>query len=214
MEKTNIFKTLTTIVIVTFTSIFITGCIPTTPSGNPTPSNQFDIYITHTNNYGESKKIIIIDGDSIKFRLSYGWGNWVSGKQFLINTTGTSSTFEILTKNSFIDSSYYITTVSANFNIPNDIDNSYSWITQNPIKPEWYEYNNFNFSFYFHTEGGAGPLNGIPLFSGFQSNGDSYIILRKLKGSSYQYYWIKINNSNALTILIGKYQLNSIITGQ
>jgi hypothetical protein len=195
-------------------SLLTTSCIPTTPGGNPTPSNQFDINITYTLNYGENKKIIVVDGDSIKFRLTYGYGNWVVGKQFSINTKGLNSTFEILTNNNFTNNNNHITTFAANFNVPNDIDTSYSWKTQNPISAEWNEYDNFNFSFYFQAvDGGLNPIP-IPQFSGFPSNNDRYIILRKLKGYSYQYYWIKLKNANGLTLQNGRYQMDSITTGQ
>jgi hypothetical protein len=41
MKNITILKALTAITAIIFTSLFITSCIPTTPTGNPTPSNQF-----------------------------------------------------------------------------------------------------------------------------------------------------------------------------
>ena len=56
--------------------------------------------------------------------------------------------------------------------------------------------------------------------NGLFKNTDQYIVFRKLKGAQYQYYWLKVRNneqpggSNTIQILNGKYQLNSITTGQ
>jgi hypothetical protein len=56
MKKTTILKVLTTIVVIAFTSLFITSCIPTTPTGgNPTPTPQTDTSVI----YKLENKIII-----------------------------------------------------------------------------------------------------------------------------------------------------------
>ncbi len=58
-------------------------------------------------------------------------------------------------------------------------------------------------------------------FNGLQRNTDEYVVLRKLIGTQYRYYWIKarVNNITVgsdlleVKVLNGKYQMNSIVTG-
>jgi hypothetical protein len=216
MKKINIFKALTILTAVIFTSIFITGCIPTTPTGNPTPSNQFDInisdeHITTLNNIPGQETVVkkvLVDGDSIEFSLTmYSFqlcGDCLEKLQ--IKFENSTSNYDVLVLNT-ADSMYTITTVATSVTIPNNIDTSYHWETLS---------NNI------YTRSAA-TLYGSPFFQDLSNYGtnDRYLVFRKLKGSNYQYYWIKLkypigaNYINGyLTILTGKYQLNSIITGQ
>lgn len=61
-----------------------------------------------------------------------------------------------------------------------------------------------------------------PYWDKIPANQDRFIVFRILKGSEYQYIWVrvKLNNSilitgiSILTVYNGKYQMNNIVTGQ
>ena len=74
-----------------------------------------------------------------------------------------------------------------------------------------------NASYYWQSSGSwlAAPQMGIPIFTSVSTTEDKYLVFRKQKGTSYLYFWVKVKyDSNGLNILNGKYQMDSIMTGQ
>ena len=234
MKKTNIFKALTAITAVLFTSIFITGCIPTTPGGNPTPSNQFDIYISDVGinisdpnpNMWYKSKTIIIDGDSIKFELRVG-SQWAPTETFAIRSKTSSGVFQFLTTNQSLGGSNTVDILAdfpLNISIPSSLSNNYNWTNSKLYSDNniggYIDPNAFISGYEFF---GASVASMFPLFN-IAKNEDRFFVFRKAKGSDFQYYWVKVKytpniagqnaGGYAFNVLTGKYQLNSIITGQ
>lgn len=102
-------------------------------------------------------------------------------------------------------------------------------INDDYILNQWIPFTNFDNHYYssysklyqFNFDGYQYLIQGMP------RNKTQYIVLRKLKGMQYQYYWIKVRNTDSalsvvtgydckinIQILNGKYQLNNITTGQ
>jgi hypothetical protein len=120
-------KTIFFAITVVLLSLLTTSCIPTTPGGNPTPGNQFDINIsdenitsTGTTPGGDiiSKKILV-DDDSIEFSLKRSsaimCGNCM--ETFKIVFKNTTTNYESLVLNN-TDSTYNITIVACLLTIP------------------------------------------------------------------------------------------------
>ena len=203
-------KTIFFAITVVLLSLLTTSCIPTTPGGNPTPGNQFDINISDENTTSTGttpggdiiSKKILVDDDSIEFSLKRSsaimCGNCMETVKIVFKNTTTN--YESLVLNN-TDSTYNITTVAAGVTIPNGLDSTYHWVI-------------LNSNVYTRN---ASTIVLTPKFSDLSNYGtdDRYLIFRKLKGANYQYYWIKLKYPNYyfLHVLNGKYQLNSITTG-
>lgn len=150
----------------------------------------------------------MVDGDSIEFSLTKYSANLCGDctEKLQIKFENATTNYESLVLNT-ADPINVITTVATGVAVPTNIDTTYHWETLT---------NNI-YSRY------ASTIVGRTIFSDLSNFGtdDRYLIFRKLKGSNYQYYWIKLKYPSGtssfngyLTILVGKYQLNSIITGQ
>ena len=67
---------------------------------------------------------------------------------------------------------------------------------------------------------GRSYIQGYPTFNtNIPFNTDKYIVLKKPKLAGNQYYWIKFRRTGVLgnetmEAINGKYQMNSIVTGQ
>ena len=77
------------------------------------------------------------------------------------------------------------------------------------------QYANFNKLYSLLSLGTGFLSSGKPFWDKIPVNQDRFIVFRILKENTYQYYWVKVKLSNAiLTIYNGKYQMDSITTGQ
>jgi len=227
MKTTKIILLLATVLLL---GLLATSCIPTTPTGgNPEPTlvNQFNINITdqslaydeqyiHPSN-AAIRKYLSIDGDSIKFKIIRS-NYWVPRQDFTISFKNANLNVQFLTIiNPTEPTNTYkiLKPVLANVNIPFGIasDTTLTWSNQyyligNPNNIYYYDSDGFNTGYESSDISNRG-YHGITV-------GDvRYIIFRKLKGSDYQYYWVKLQyNANNFSVLYGNYQLGNITTGQ
>lgn len=219
-KTTKIILALATVVLL---SLFVTSCIPNTPSGNPTPSNTFNVNLA-TEVGGTVDTIIVVDGDSLSFQFFTSLSNEDFTRNLIISTN--HSNFEILNTKEY---PYNLNT--------SQYDNTQTPVNSNTINGgvlinDVYTANTWT-PFFYVIQGFAKPyisistlditLSGWGLPSGYtygmKKDIDQYIVLRKLKGTQHQYYWIKIRQDNSgaslgFKVLNGKYQMNSITTGQ
>ena len=208
--------TIKTMLLAAIVLVMAQSCIPTTPvGGNPTPidtsGNTFRVNISSytISPFGTNSqnKTLSLDGDALLFsttaNIVFAGG---STHDFYINP-GSPNSYEYLANTQYYS---YATPIEANVRInQNDLDGINKWITLNTT----------NNQIYF----GAGTIlpynileNIIPLST------NRYIVFRKTKASGYQYCWVKIKyekdsnitNKYTLSVLDGKYQMDSIITGQ
>lgn len=188
------------------------GCIPTVPGGNPTPLNGFDINIssnTSTSAIGNSQtKTLYINGDSLVFSTSVIVGLLGGASHNFIVKPMSSDVYEYMANTQY---SPYATPIAANIHInQNDLDTINKWVSINETNNE----------VYFGEGTILWPLNILQ--DVMPVNSERYVVFRKLKSTGYQYYWIKMKYTDelnlhlkyTLSILNGKYQMNSIVTGQ
>ncbi len=226
MKTTKIIFFATTAILLSFLT---TSCIPTTPvGGNPTLSNQFDINISdlglaydemynHPANVSV-KKYIAVDGDSIKFKIIRSI-YMLPRQDFFITFKNPNAGFQFLTE---IDSSNPTNTykelrpIAAGINIPSQISSDTTLVWTNQYATQTIPYNNTSYydadGFYFGHE--DSDINNRGHHS--INVGDiKYIVFRKPVGNNYQYYWVKLQyNLTDFSVLNGRYQMNSITTGQ
>lgn len=111
-----------------------------------------------------------------------------------------------------------------NINVPSSLDSNYNWTNSKLYSDNdngGYIDPNAYISGYEFFGSSIAPL--FRLFS-IAIDEDRFFVFRKIKGSAYQYYWVKVKytpniagqngGGYAFNVLTGKYQLNSIITGQ
>lgn len=192
-------------------SIFSTSCIPTVV----TPTNTFNVNLV-AGLSSNTDTSIIIDGDTLNFRIQSS-PFYFTLNNFLFISTNTAN-FEILNvKKHFHDNTtnqFDTTTALADINTLNyciTINNTYSTHPWSPFIFSSNTYQNYCV-LYQTTDGFPNGANGLI------ANTNEYIVLRKLKNTQYQYYWIKarmevVTNVITFKILNGKYKMNSIITG-
>ena len=195
------------------------GCTPSTPLLNPITTNTFDVnLILPQNDLTYMDTSLVVDGDTLSFDI-HPVSLFVITYYLLISTH--SSNFEILNVKKYFYNNYWnvydsthsqldVNTLSAGITI----DNNY---TTNPWQ-SFAPFNNTNASLsilHEDSDGFSAVTNGLRI------NTDEFFVLRKLIGTKYQYYWIRARvdgdyNTSKYSpkILDGKYQLNSIITGQ
>jgi hypothetical protein len=212
--------------IILLLSVFVTSCIPNTPGGNPTPTNTFNVNLS--NQLSQADTIIVVDGDSLAFQLlTYSFFGTTT---FLILSTNNPN-FEILNTKEYpynLNTNQYDSTQTPDNGV-NTIDggilinDSY---TANPWLPFITSpYQSIELLPYLSVSTLDLSMSDRPSWFWYfmKKNIDQYIVLRKLEGSQYQYYWIKIRNviihnattyQNYVKIFNGKYQFNSITTGQ
>ncbi|MCC6583935.1 MAG: hypothetical protein IT271_09550 [Chitinophagales bacterium] len=221
MKSTKIIFTSATVLLL---SLFATSCIPTTPvGGNPTPSNTFNVNLA-TEVGGTVDTIIVVDGDSLSFQFFTGLFNEDFTRNLIISTNHPN--FEILNTKEYpynLNTNQYDNTQTpVDANTINEgilINDAY---TANPWLPFIYVVSGFAKP-YINAATLDISLSGWGLPSGYtygmKKNTDQYIVLRKLKNSQHQYYWIRVRQDNngpypGFKVLNGKYQMNSITTGQ
>ena len=193
------------------------GCIPTTPvGGNPTPTNTFGVYFsdegvtTSLSKY----KLVVTGDDSIYFTFNYGSSGWLATEELNIYFQSSSgSVTEYLTDTTLAN----IPTLKNGILVNNNMDNTYyTWVSTSMVSLAS-PYSNFNQN--FHTLGtppwSVSPFLRMPVLQ------DRYFVFRRLKGTNYNYYWIKVNatlgngpGNFVITFSNGRCQMDSIITGQ
>ncbi len=219
--KTKLLK-LTMLAIVVLT--FATSCVPA-GGGNPSPTNSFNVGLIKSSKlslafYGDTiVKSIIVDGDEIKFK-QLGENNFFGSAYFylLASVTFPNNNYEVLTG----DTTYL--SLPAHYFYGRSLWNLNTTVNNNQL-PSMGTFtsvgNNIPFQFgAFRTEWGFNPWSTD--YSGFYE----YLIFRKPKNGSYQYYWVKVlgqENWNLLTLKLesftlkienGRYQMDGIVAGQ
>lgn len=232
MEKiTTKFKIFFFVIITLYT---LQGCNKAEPVVNPTEqqSGSFDININDfflKPGHDEiSYKIVVIDNDSIFFSLERNY-IYVDGWEFLniYVQSQTGHQYEFYASKSTNDEGNGL--LPAGVQISNTPDSSHVWdtfklsyISGSGVIYNLDEYANFD-KLYSLYSSGTGDLFGLkPFWDKIPENQDRFLVFRILKNSSYQYYWIKVRLSynvttvggGVLTVYNGKYQMNSITTGQ
>ena len=217
-------KTIFFAITVVLLSLLATSCIPTTPGGNPTPTNTFNIGATYRADVSNLnppmegiEKIVIVDGDTLSFKMSLNtyatcWSCIALGYACNININdtplaGNTLGYSILVSTYSVDFSnnYY----GKLFNDGFTIDDNYTDSISSFIIPV------FNNSILLLD------VESSPDSYRFPMNINKYIVLRKAKPAGNQYYWIKFRKEGTIPYLdetiiavSGKYQMNSITTGQ
>lgn len=217
MNTTNKTKGLIIASIIAFVATIFTACVPTPGGGGTTPSGTFNVGISvdrrnmPANILFEQERTIVLDGDSISFKVSAkrvsSIAVWMEGGIWLkINNNADK---------------YQLAKESFNFNKKIDNNSSIEYHNYNDL------YNGFDGNYVFSIYTG---LN-IPNAPYFLEEG--YWVIRKDKGNgNYLYCWVKMQYNLYLGIipvttgmggyvadgvrfkvLNGKYQLNSITTG-
>ena len=196
-------------------------------------SNQYDVI---------RSKIILIDGDSIGFVMRYGYdgnGGYAASENISIFTkSSTGNTYEFLS----VKNHQVWAPLATGVTISNNVDTMYEW-NSNLTNPFYYPLitnyerfdNNFGFTawefqlndFYLTTSLSNINDNAANFFD-YIIDGENYFVFRRLKPNGYQYYWVKIISWSPVTMALlygsgngtffrienGKYQMNSIVTGQ
>lgn len=214
MKKiTTIFKTMLLAVVV---FVMAQSCIPTgvnTPTSGTFNVGINDFGLSQTGNI--SSKIVVVDGDSLGFVLR--WNPYVTLCEILsVNYKSSSnSIYEFLS----LKNGSELISLPLGKSISSVLDSNYQWNPAGTQMPQFLipGYERFDKTFGLS---GCLPLVGPYIESGFFT-GDNYLVFRKLKPTGYLYYWIKVSHlqiyilSNGnLNVLNGKYQMNSIVTGQ
>lgn len=224
MKTTKIFLFATVAVLL---SLFATSCIPTVPGENPAANTIFNIDASYLLNLQQSptvgaEKLVIVDGDTLSFTVGLGfyattWSSMAMDYYCSININGTPFTnntlgYSVLCNRNSIDlsSSYFGALFDAGITINDnyaDSLNSFESLT-------YASYNQLFLVQKNYVQQGTLDQFRFPI------NTDKYIVLRKSKVNGNQYYWIKMRREGIYLInetikaVSGKYQMNSITTGQ
>ncbi|HNL84270.1 MAG TPA: hypothetical protein PKO18_03460 [Chitinophagales bacterium] len=204
-----------------FLSLLTSSCVSSTSDTDPIPTTTFDVNL-FADAGSTNDTIIAVDGDSIAFQYISGVVN--SDYHYYLVISSNQQNFEILDSKEY---PYNLTT--------NQYDSTQSPIATNTLNEGVLindAYTAYPWVSFIHINLGLKPylsistldirLSGWGLPGGYRygmkKNIEQYIVLRKLKGSQHQYYWIKIRqdpngSSPGFKVLNGKYQLNSITTG-
>ena len=213
-------KTIFSVITAALLSLFAASCTPTTPAINPTPINSSNIDASYhldlqSNPTIGLRKTIFLDGDSLSFTMGVGsyatsWYGFALDYYCDINIPFQSDTSEyrLLGSSTSFDLSY------ATFGALLD-----SGVTIN----DNYTDTLYSFAEYpghtFLVQKNYQQQSVYDQFR-FPLNTSKYIVLRKTKPSGNQYYWIKFRREGnylldeTITAVSGKYQMNSITTGQ
>lgn len=216
-------RTIFFVIIIAMLSLFVTSCVPTTPVVNPTPTNSFNVDASYHLDLQSApliglRKTIFLDGDSLSFTMGVGgyatsWSGLALDYYCDINIPFQSDTsgYRLLGYSTSFDLS------SATFGALLD-----SGVTIN----DNYSDTLYSFAEHSSTDGHTFLVqrnyeqqSTYDQFR-FPLNTDKYIVLRKAKSTGNQYYWIKFRRegiyyiNETITAVSGKYQMNSITTGQ
>jgi len=201
---------LTTIAVIAL----LQACVPT--GGGTATSGTFNVNIKSGNysNFGiemlpPERKLLLIDGEGLDFN-TYFTSNGFGGMEALFTITPPTSntTYEYLSDSS---QTYYFTTgrdictaLQTGKLIGNTLDSNLIWISCNTT-------NNTIIGFYESSimTTALAPEN-------IRVNEDRYFVFRKRSTSNvYTYFWIRVKYTGGIFYVYnGKFQRNSIITGQ
>ncbi len=200
MGKINsIFKTIVAVAIVL---IMAQGCVPV--GGNTPTSGTFNVGILSKAGISQAtnvqNKILVLDGDSILFSTDF------------TVSTGSGFSHNIFIKP--LSNNVYEHIAYSGLFLPNTTINS------TDTTKHWLQFANGNGSYLLS---GTSVLYKFDLFTDYLPfNADRYIVFRKQKQNGYLYFWLKVRYTDdlnlhlsyTLNVLNGKYQMNSIVTGQ
>ena len=219
--------TIKTMFIAAIVLVMAQSCVPNEPvDGNPMPnSGTFNVGI---NSLGDSigyklfgqKKVLWIDEDSIGFKINYNVG---PGSILNFNIASKSSggnSYEFY--NNMLDDSVQMSYLPAGINVTH-LD-SVSWIPSFEV-PDGVPSSQLTFEGFDRMRLiFEGTILFNPITFRIPENTNKYFVFRKQKGNSYMYFWVKAtvsydvnepkNSGYSINILNGKYQMDSIITGQ
>lgn len=232
MKTTKIILALTTVLLLT---VLISGCVPLpTGGGTPSPTNTFNVNIDNKDvkAYPDNPKFktILIDGDTLLFAIFHTFTPIVFSQEerehisigFKSSTGNTYELYNLINYPEYTSSRGLYHTLGAGVTVSDIPDSLHEWI---PFVAQQYYATSFDKEILFsQNTGNVMSFDYKPAWEGAQGafNQDRFIVFRKLKGTNYQYYWvrIKIIYKNILVglpttfIYNGKYQMNSITTGQ
>jgi len=223
-------------------SLFATSCIPTAPTGgSPTPTNTFNVNIDNkdvkANPDNPKYKTVLVDGDTLLFAIfrKLVWVDFAQEEQEHISIGFQSSTghayefYNLINYPEFTSTRGLYHTLGAGVTVSDTPDSTHEWI---PFVAQQYYSTSYDKEILFsQTSGNPLSFDYKPYWEGEQGafNQGRFIVFRRLKGTAYQYYWVRIkmlDKSTVLQYLIlglplpttfiydGKYKMNSITTGQ
>lgn len=177
------------------------------------PDGHFQVNISSTSGIGKTyngmSKTILINGDSIEFATVFSENlghddHWIkiipsgdANYQYLTSADTTPWSYKF--------SAHYPTNVSTD-SLPGS-------------NRAWRDVINDTYGSELMVFGST-IWSDPRVFSDMPENEDRFVIFRKQSGSNYVYFWLRFRYTNflymqfTLTVLDGKYQMNSIITGQ
>ena len=218
MKTTNIFFLAT---IVFLLSVFMEGCSSDSINLVPEITNEFEVNLINTNPSLQSFRDVsslIVDEDTLEFGLiSYSNLNNTSIIKINTNTAGFESLAVLqYPKNRFLN------TVDSNGlgGISGVVD---SGIFIDSTNLYWIPF--FESTTTDKLYSGGGPIYqssdvSPAIYSGATFGRNQYVVFRKRKGDNYLYYWVRVVSQygdffpEEIAVFNGKYQLNSITTGQ
>ena len=234
-------KTIFFAITVVLLSLLATSCIPTVPGGNPTPNNTFNVNIDNKDVKADSDNpkytTVLIDGDTLLFAIFHTL-TWIDFTQvdrehisigFQSSTGHTYEFYNLINYPEFTSTIGLYHTLGAGVTVGDTPDSTHEWI---PFESQQFYTTSYDNEILFsQTNGNPISFDPRPYWEGAQDafNQDRFIVFRRLKGTAYQYYWVRIkmlDKSTVLQYLIlglplpttfiydGKYQMNSITTGQ
>jgi hypothetical protein len=234
-------KTIFFAIKVVLLSLLATSCIPTVPGGNPTPNNTFNVNIDNKDVKADPDNpkytTVLVDGDTLLFAIFHTL-TWLDFTQvdrehisigFQPSTGHTYEFYNLINYPEFTSTRGLYHTLGAGVTVGDTPDSTHEWI---PFESQQFYTTSYDNEILFsQTNGNPISFDPRPYWEGAQDafNQDRFIVFRRLKGTAYQYYWVRIkmlDKSTVLQYLIlglplpttfiydGKYQMNSITTGQ
>jgi len=234
-------KTIFFAIKVVLLSLLATSCIPTVPGGNPTPNNTFNVNIDNKDVKADPDNpkytTVLVDGDTLLFAIFHTL-TWIDFTQvdrehisigFQPSTGHTYEFYNLINYPEFTSTRGLYHTLGAGVTVGDTPDSTHEWI---PFESQQFYTTSYDNEILFsQTNGNPISFDPYPYWEGAQDafNQDRFIVFRRLKGTAYQYYWVRIkmlDKSTVLQYLIlglplpttfiydGKYQMNSITTGQ
>jgi hypothetical protein len=203
-------------------SLLIESCNPNSTNLNPDPLNEFEINLIDTNPSLQTFtdiSTVIIDNDTLEFDLKSGISGTFQANSVLAIRTN-SSNFESLTVLQYPQDRFLNTTDSNGVPSISGVVNSGKFIDSTiefwvPFLTNTVSGRKFYGVFPLYLNSDASPA----IYYGAIFGQNQYVVFRKLKGINYQYYWVRIICQygvffpEKISVLNGKYQLNSITTG-
>lgn len=213
-------------------SILATSCIP--GGGNPQPTNLVGVNISLAtyfmsydtiNRCGNNiEKTVVIDGDSISFKIqqdcvgyTIGGGNWSTKASIKV----PNESYQIVYNPNDV-------VAASELQLLGNRNGTYFWNVNttigNATTPIDGRYDNIPANAYFVFGATKSADLGNPIYlNPFPTNVYRYLLLKKTKASGYVYLWVKVLatpdapiSTKLLTVKIetARYQIDQIIAGQ